>query len=42
VGLSLLVLPSIASSATINGFQGHTVEAIPIGRLKEIFAARKR
>jgi D-aminopeptidase len=32
---------SLTKATPVTGYQGHTVEAIPIERLKEIFAARK-
>ena len=36
------VYNSLTKATTVKGFQAHTVEAIPIDRLKDIFAARRR
>jgi D-aminopeptidase len=36
------VYNSLLKATTVKGYQGHTVEAIPIDRLKEIFATRRR
>ena len=36
------VYNSLTKATTVTGYQGHRVEAIPIERLKEIFAARRR
>lgn len=36
------VYDSLTKATTVTGFQGHTIEAIPIERLKEIFADRKK
>lgn len=33
---------SLTRATTVTGFQGHTVEAIPVDRLRAIFAARKK
>jgi D-aminopeptidase len=36
------VYNSLTKATTVKGYQGHTVEAIPADRLKEIFASRRR
>jgi len=33
---------SLTKATTVSGFQGHRVEAIPVERLREIFAARRK
>jgi D-aminopeptidase len=35
------VYDSLTKASTVTGYQGHRVEAIPVERLKEIFAARR-